>query len=192
MIRHARVEPIASLAAAQTQAGPSHRAPVCSRTITMCLPGGHLVSRRPLRVLPMTPTQRRLHLERCCARRYSTETEWNHVVYSYESRMNLSSVDNRVCVWRPRCECLNPAFNTAPTLDVMVWGAIAYDTRSPLILIHGAMTAQRYIHDIFQPDVLPLRARLPGAIFQLDNAWPRTARIPQDCLRQIITLPWPA
>ncbi|GFT64178.1 hypothetical protein TNCV_3784651 [Trichonephila clavipes] len=36
------------------------------------------------------------------------------------------------------CEGLNPAF--APTAHVMVWGAIAYDTRSPLVLIRGSMT----------------------------------------------------
>ncbi|GFW09501.1 transposable element Tcb2 transposase [Trichonephila clavipes] len=37
------------------------------------------------------------------------------------------------------------------------------------------MTAQRYVHDILQPHVLPLMQRLPGAIFQQDNARPHTA-----------------
>ncbi|GFX48992.1 transposable element Tcb2 transposase [Trichonephila clavipes] len=36
--------------------------------------------------------------------------EWNLVVFSDESRFNLSSDDNRVRVWRPRGECLNLAF----------------------------------------------------------------------------------
>lgn len=196
IIRHARVEPTASLAAIQTQAAPSLRAPVSSRTIARRLAEGHLVSRRPLRVLPMTPTHRRLRLEWCRARQDWTATEWNQVVFSDESRFNLSSDDNRVRVWRLRGERLNPAFalqrHTAPTAGVMVWGAIAYDTRSPLILIHGTMTAQRYVHDILQPHVLPLMARLPGAIFQQDNARPHTARMSQDCLRHITTLPWPA
>ncbi|GFS85979.1 transposable element Tcb1 transposase [Trichonephila clavipes] len=61
--------------------------------------------------------------------------EWNQVVFSDESRFKLSSDDNRVRVWRPRVECLNPAFalqrHTAPTDGVMVWGAIAYNIRSP-------------------------------------------------------------
>ncbi|GFX81325.1 transposable element Tcb2 transposase [Trichonephila clavipes] len=60
---------------------------------------------------------------------------------SDESRFNLSSDDNRVHVWRPRGECLNPALalqrHTTPTAGVMVWGAIAYNTRSPLVLIRG-------------------------------------------------------
>ncbi|GFU73860.1 uncharacterized protein TNCV_554881 [Trichonephila clavipes] len=64
----------------------------------------------------------------------------------------------------------------------MVWGDIAYNTWSPLVLIRGTMTAQRYVHDILQPHVLPLMQRLPGATFQQDNAQPHTARVPQDCL----------
>ncbi|GFX01096.1 transposable element Tcb2 transposase [Trichonephila clavipes] len=34
--------------------------------------------------------------------------------------------------------------------------------------------------------------RLPGAIFQQDNARPHTARVSQDCLCTVSTLPWPA
>ncbi|GFU09965.1 transposable element Tcb1 transposase [Trichonephila clavipes] len=52
-------------------------------------------------------------------------------------------------------------------------GCHSYNTRSPLVLIRGTMTAQRYVHDILQPRVLPLMLRLPGAIFQQDNAQPR-------------------
>ncbi|GFX47324.1 transposable element Tcb2 transposase [Trichonephila clavipes] len=57
------------------------------------------------------------------------------VVFKVESRFNLSSNDNRVRVWRPRGERLNPAFalqrHTAPTAGVMLWGAMAYNTRLP-------------------------------------------------------------
>ncbi|GFT29763.1 hypothetical protein TNCV_4891641 [Trichonephila clavipes] len=46
---------------------------------------------------------------------------------------------------KSRGEHLNPAFalqrHTAPKAGVMVWVAIANDTRSLLILIHGTMTA---------------------------------------------------
>ncbi|GFS58365.1 transposable element Tcb2 transposase [Trichonephila clavipes] len=33
--------------------------------------------------------------------------------------------------------------------------------------------------------------RIPGAIFQQDNARPYTARVLQDCLGTVTTLPWP-
>ncbi|GFY39281.1 transposable element Tcb1 transposase [Trichonephila inaurata madagascariensis] len=54
------------------------------------------------------------------------------------------------------------------------------------------MTAQRYVHDILQPYVLPLMQQLPGAIFQYDNARPHTARVSQDCLHTVTILPRPA
>ncbi|GFV60669.1 transposable element Tcb2 transposase [Trichonephila clavipes] len=74
----------------------------------------------------------------------------------------------------------------------MVCVAIAYNTRSLLLLIRGTMTAQRYVHNILQPHVLPLMQRFPGAIFQQHNAWSHTARVSQDCISTVTTLPWPA
>ncbi|GFY06908.1 transposable element Tcb2 transposase [Trichonephila clavipes] len=77
----------------------------------------------------LTPTHQRLCLELCRGRGNCTAAEWNQVIYSDQSRFNLSNDDNRVCVWRPCGERLNPAFalqrNTAPTAGVMVWVAIA-------------------------------------------------------------------
>ncbi|GFU03046.1 transposable element Tcb2 transposase [Trichonephila clavipes] len=147
-------------------------------------------------VLSLTLTHRRPRLEWCRARGNWTAAEWNQVVFSDESRFNLSSDDNRVREWRPRGEHLNPAFalqrHTDRTAGVMIWGAIAYNTRSPLVLIRGPMTAQWYAPDILQPHVLPLMQSLPRAIFQQDNAQPNMARMPQDCLSTVTTLPWPA
>ncbi|GFV95022.1 transposable element Tcb2 transposase [Trichonephila clavipes] len=122
--------------------------------------------------------------------------KWNQVVFSDESRFNLSTDDNPVRVWRPRGERLNPAFalqrHPTPTAGVMEWNAIVYNTRSPLVLIRVTMTPQWYVHDIVQPQLLPLMQWLPGAIFQQDNARPHTARVSQDCLRTVTTFPWPA
>ncbi|KFM74986.1 Transposable element Tcb2 transposase, partial [Stegodyphus mimosarum] len=119
--------------------------------------------------------------------------EWNQVVFRDESRFNLGSNDNRVRVWRARGKRLNPAFvvqrHIVPTAGMKVWVAIAYNTRLPLVLFRGTLTAQRYVHEILQPHVLPLMQRLPGVIFQQDNAPPHTARVSQDCLRTVITIP---
>ncbi|GFV35700.1 transposable element Tcb2 transposase [Trichonephila clavipes] len=126
------VRPTASSATIQAHVAPSLGAPVSSGAIRRCLAEGHLGSWRPLRVLPLTPTHRRLYLELCHARGNWTAAEWNQVVFSDESRFDLSSDDNRVRLWRPRGERLNPAFalqrHIAPTDGVMVWGAIAYNT----------------------------------------------------------------
>ncbi|PRD25024.1 UNVERIFIED_CONTAM: hypothetical protein NCL1_42107 [Trichonephila clavipes] len=68
IVRNTRVQPTASSAAIQVQVAPSLEAPVSSRTIRMCLAEGHLGSRRPLRVLPLTPTRHHFRLEWCHAR----------------------------------------------------------------------------------------------------------------------------
>ncbi|GFV84223.1 transposable element Tcb2 transposase [Trichonephila clavipes] len=54
------------------------------------------------------------------------------------------------------------------------------------------MTVHRFDHDILHPHVSPLIAGLPGAIFQQNNARPHIARMSQDCLHTVTTLPWPA
>ncbi|GFT16508.1 transposable element Tcb1 transposase [Trichonephila clavipes] len=172
--------------------------PVVEKTTTSCLAEGHLGSRRPLRVLPLTPTHRRLRLEWCHARGNWTAAEWNQVAFSDESRFNLSSDDNRARVWRPRGERYNPAFasqqHTAPTAGVMVWGAIAYNTRSPLVLIRGTMTAQRYVHELLQAHVLPPMQWFPGAIFNktsLASHVKGVARLSPHCYYPSLACPIP-
>ncbi|GFX88785.1 transposable element Tcb2 transposase [Trichonephila clavipes] len=102
-----------------------------------------------------------------------------------------SSDDNRVRVWRPRAERLNPAFalqrHTSTKDGVILLSIIVYNTGSPLVLIRDAMTAQRYVHDILHPHVLPLMQWLPGDIFQQDNARPHTARVYQGCLHTAVS-----
>ncbi|GFS82441.1 transposable element Tcb2 transposase [Trichonephila clavipes] len=113
-----------------------------------------------------------------------------------ESRFVLRTDDNRIRVWRRPGERYNPPptllRHTAGTAGVMVWGAIAYDSRSTLIVTRGTSTGQRYVDDILRPHVGPFLNGLPGAIFQQDNARPPIARVAQDFLRHFQTLPWPA
>ncbi|GFU46808.1 transposable element Tcb2 transposase [Trichonephila clavipes] len=145
IIRNVRVQPIASSTAIHAHVTPSLGAHVFSRTIRRRLAEGYLGSRRPLRVLPLTPIHRRLRLEWCHARGNWSAAEWNQVVFSDESRFNLSSDDNRVRVLKPHGKRLNPAFafqlHIASTAAVMGWGTIAYNTRSLLALIRGTMTS---------------------------------------------------
>ncbi|GFU19310.1 DDE_3 domain-containing protein [Trichonephila clavipes] len=67
--------------------------------------------------------------------------------------------------------------HTAHTAGVMVWGAIAYDNRSFLIVMRGTLTDQRYFDDILQPHLGPFLNGLPGAIFIQDNAHPHTDQL---------------
>ncbi|GFX95613.1 transposable element Tcb2 transposase [Trichonephila clavipes] len=126
--------------------------------------------------------------------RQTNRREDRHIVRN--ARVQPTASSTAIEAQRPHGERLNPGYalqrHSAPTAGVMVWGAIAYNTRSPLVLFPGTMTAQWYVHDILQPHVLLLMQRLPGAIFQQDNARPHTARMSQDCLSIVTTLSWPA
>ncbi|UYV84813.1 hypothetical protein LAZ67_X003594 [Cordylochernes scorpioides] len=146
---------------------------ISTRTISRRLVANGLHSCRPLRRLPLTPPNRRQH----------------------ESRFCLSSDSRRVRVWRRRGERSNPAaIVERPTVrqrGIMVWGAIAYDSRSPLLRIRGTMTAQRYVDDVLRPVTLPYLQGVPNALYQQDNARPHTARISQQALQDVQMLPWP-
>ncbi|UYV60213.1 Transposase [Cordylochernes scorpioides] len=163
-------------------------------TISRRLVANGLHSCRPLRRLPLTPPNRRLRLEWCRARS-TWMTEWHRVVFSDESRFCLSGDSRRVRVWRRRGERSNPAaIVERPTVrqrGIMVWGAIAYDSRSPLLRIQGTMTAQRYVDDMLRPVTLPYLQGVPNALYQQDNARPHTARISQQALQDVQMLPWP-
>ncbi|GFW51663.1 transposable element Tcb2 transposase [Trichonephila clavipes] len=169
---------------------------IVPQTISRHLAEANLKFKRPFHALPLTPEHRQLRLQWCQARSMWNVTDWQNVVFSDESRFVLGIDDNRVRVWRRPGERYNSPHtvlrHTVRTAGVMVWGAIAYDSRSPLIVMHGTLTGQRYVDDILRPHVGPFLNGLPGAIFQQDNARPHTARVAQDFLRHFQTLPWPA
>ncbi|CAH2000175.1 unnamed protein product [Acanthoscelides obtectus] len=109
------------------------------------------------------------------------DQEWNSIVFSDESRFCLGMHDGRARVRRRR-----------DTVGVMVWGAIAYGSRSPLIFIRGNMNAQRYIHEVLEPHLLPYLDTLANPTFQQDNAR-HVARVTIDFFQHndVTLLPWP-
>ncbi|GFX86504.1 transposable element Tcb2 transposase [Trichonephila clavipes] len=86
-------------------------------------------------------------------------TDWQKAVFSDESRFVLGTDDNRVREWRHPVERYNSPHtvlrHTARTAGVMVWGVIAYDSRSTLIVMRGTLTGQRYVDEILGPHVGP-------------------------------------
>ncbi|GFV73341.1 transposable element Tcb1 transposase [Trichonephila clavipes] len=167
IVRNARVQPTASAAAIQAQVAPSLGAPVSSRTIQKRLAEGHL----GLIAAPIM----------CAALDAYLSTVWSGAAYEETVLQRNGTSSSLPTNLR----------HTTPTAGVMACSAIAHNTRPTLVLILGAMTVQRYVHDILQPHVLPLTQWLPGAIFQQDNARPHMARVSQDCLRTLTTFPWP-
>ncbi|CAH1958407.1 unnamed protein product [Acanthoscelides obtectus] len=132
-----------------------------------------------------------------CRQRSLWDQEWNSIVFSDESRFCLGMHDGRARVRRRRGERRNPQSfverHVHHTVGVMVWGAIAYGSRSPLIFIRGNMNAQRYIHEVLEPHLLPYLDTLADPTFQQDNARPHVARVTIDFFQQndVTLLPWP-
>ncbi|GFV84698.1 transposable element Tcb2 transposase [Trichonephila clavipes] len=142
---------------------------IIPQIISKHLAEANLKSKRPFRTLPLTPEHRQLGLQWCQARSMLNVIGWQKDVFSDESRFVLGTDDNRVRVWRRPGEGYNFTHtvlrHTARTAGVMVWKAIAYDSRSTLIVMRGTLTGQRYVDDIFRPHIGPFLNGLPGAIF---------------------------
>ena len=140
------------------------------------------MARMPLRRLPLSRDHQHLRLQWARERRH-WRAEWRNVVFSDESRFNMSYNDGRIRV-RPYAgernlrACILQR-QRGPTLSVMVWGAIGYHMRSRLLCIEGNLNSTRYIREVLQPEVRPLLQATPHVIFQQDNAWPHVARIVQ-------------
>ncbi|CAH1990439.1 unnamed protein product [Acanthoscelides obtectus] len=114
-----------------------------------------------------------------CRQRSLWDQEWNSIVFS----MHVG----RARVRRRRGERRNPPVfverHVHHTVGVMVWGAIAYGSRSPLIFIR-----------VLEPHLLPYLDTLADPTFQQDNARPHVARelvvawngIPQEDIDHLI------
>ncbi|UYV82315.1 hypothetical protein LAZ67_21001686, partial [Cordylochernes scorpioides] len=156
----------------------------------------NLRARRPLRCLPLTPVHRQVRLQLCRERSIWNCAYWGRIVFSDESRFLLCPDDRRKRVWRRPGQRVDPGltveYHTGPQQGVMVWGTISFDSRTPLVVIPGTLTAQRYVDDILRPVLLPFLSHHPGLTFQQDNARPHTARVTMNCLQSCRTLPWPA
>lgn len=168
-----------------------------SSTVRRRLLQHELRARVPLRRIPLSLNHRRLRLQ--WAQQHSAwRAQWQQVVFSDESRYNLEYNDGRVRVRRYRGERLLPQCviqrHTARTPGIMVWGAIGYNCRSHLVHIAGNLNSDRYIREIVEPEVLPLLRRIPGAVFQQDNARAHVSQTAQAFFsaQQVSLLPWPA
>ncbi|GFY11626.1 transposable element Tc1 transposase [Trichonephila clavipes] len=157
---------------------------IVPQRISRHLAEANLKSKRPFRALPLTPEHRQLRLQWCQARTMWDVTDWQKVVFSDEFRFVLGTDDNCVWVWRRPGERYNSPHtvlrHTARTAGVMVWGAIAYDSRSTLIVMRGTLTGQFYVDDILRPNTLPWLARSPD-LSPVEHVWDQLKRQMPSC-----------
>jgi len=129
--------------------------------------------------------------------------QWRPVLFTDESKFNISMSDGRLRVWRRRDEDMRNLEEAVLPTDafggggVMVWGGIWHGGKTELVVIeNGRLNARRYIEEIVQPVVLPTRERIGPRRFMLqqDGATAHTARITLDYLGEndVGVLDWTA
>ncbi|GFX13523.1 transposable element Tc1 transposase [Trichonephila clavipes] len=96
IVRQALVDPTVTPLTVRADVGVA----IVLQTISRHLAEANLKSKRPFRVLSLTPEHRQLRLQWCQARSMWNVTDWQKVVFSDESRFVLGTDDNRVRVWR--------------------------------------------------------------------------------------------
>ena len=124
--------------------------------------------------------------------------QWDRIVFSDESRFNLSHHDGRVRVFRRRGERFADACvverNRFGGGSVMVWGGIMGNRKTDLVNVNGNLNAAQYINQVLRPVAVPFVNQHAPATFMHDNARPHTARLTQQYLNAngVNVLPWPA
>ncbi|GFW91261.1 transposable element Tcb1 transposase [Trichonephila clavipes] len=97
--------------------------------------------------------------------------EGQDVIFSDESRFCLKHQDGRIRVWWHRGErtlatCIRHR-HIDPSSGVMIWGAIGYTSRSPLVRIDGTLNNERNISGVLRP--MALYSSPANPTFQQDN-----------------------
>ncbi|UYV64720.1 K02A2.6-like [Cordylochernes scorpioides] len=137
----------------------------------------NLRARRPLRCLPLTPVHRQVRLQWCRERSTWNCADWGRIVFSDESRFLLCPDDRLKRVWIRPGQRVDPGLtvehHTGPQQGVMVWGAISFDSRTPLVVIPGTLTTQRRLQPSRNVDYL---------VRQLETIW---QEIPQHTIRNL-------
>ena len=168
-------------------------------TIRNRLHEGNIHSRRPAVRPRLTQAHRARRLAWARIHSRWTNAQWSDVIFTDESRFNLSSHDGRIRVWRRQGERYTDA--TVQEHDrygggsVMVWGGINHHQRTPLYRVDGNLTGIRYRDEILRPLVIPaLQAVGPNAVLMDDNAPCHRARIVNNFIQanNVTRMVWPA
>ncbi|GFV74874.1 transposable element Tc1 transposase [Trichonephila clavipes] len=104
IVRQVLVDPTVTRSTIRADVGVA----IVPQTISRHLAEANLKSKRPFRVLPLTPEHRQLRQQWCQARSMGNVTDWQTVVFSDESRFVLGTDDNRVRVWKRPGKRYNP------------------------------------------------------------------------------------
>ena len=163
---------------------------ISSRTVRRRLAAAGIRSRRPYQGQILTHNHRLQRQRWAAAGGFLGNVGWRNVVFSDESRFNVSFPDGRLRVYRRQGErYVRPCVIERDRFGgggVMVWGAINAVFKSQLVIVQGNLTARRYVDTVLQPVLLPLLRQHGGnrLVFQHDNARPHTAILTRNFLQR--------
>lgn len=176
-----------------------YRPRIAAQTVRRRLREHGLRARRPFKGPILTQRHRRQRLEWARGHLPWTRQRWQEVLFSDESRFNLSHADGRIRVWRRTGEryaaCCIQEVNRWSGGSVIVWAGVSYRYKTAMHFCDRSLNAQRYRDSILTPLVAPMFQTHPDLrVYQQDNARPHTARISMDFLNNanIRVMPWPA
>lgn len=145
-------------------------------------------------------------VHRACRLRFAREhvnwtmEQWATVLFTDESKFNISDNDRRRRVWRRRGERFAPCcimqVDRFGGGSVMVWGGISSQHKTELVCFPtGSINARRYVAEVLEPHVKPSKAIIgQGFLLMHDNARPHTANVTTNFLREenLAVMDWPA
>ena len=152
-----------------------------------------VAARKPL----ISLRNRRKRLEFAKQHTVWTQSQWNNVFFSDESKYNLFGNDGKNCVWRRSGERL--AIDcTKKTVkfgggSIMVWGIMSAAGVGPLVRIQGTVNADVY-QRILSQHAVPCLQTMTNPVFMQDNAPCHKARKVMSYLSRegITVMDWPA
>lgn len=128
------------------------------------------------------------------------EEEWEKVMWSDETKIELFGLNSTRRVWRKKKDEYNPK-NTIPTVkhgggNIILWGCFSAKGTGRLHRIEGRMDGAMY-REILANNLLPSTRALKmgrGWVFQHDNDPKHTARATKEWLRKkhLKVLEWPS
>ena len=147
---------------------------VCDRTVRNGLHAPRLKACRPYVGIPLTLQHREKRRQWARVHQGWTRRQWPNVLFSDESRFNVSLADGRIRTWRRRGERLDHdnfvERDRYGSDSLMFWAGIHHDGKTDLVTVPGNLTAQRYCDGIIEPVVVPYLQQHNFWIFQHVNA----------------------
>jgi hypothetical protein len=162
------------------------------KTVRRMLKEVNLIAKKPATGPILTALHERNRLSFFLNHQLWNERYWDSVLFTNESRFQISNNDCHVLVLRRPGEryvqCNIRGVDKFGRRSLMVWGGISFNGRTQLVIVrNGSMTAARYRDDIIVPHVQPYAENVdPNSIFMNDNTRQHIAHIVIIALRNAV------